>query len=113
MFCYFYAPSLLLLMQKCLKIKINEKNSPKVKMSSKNKPIVDFAMNGTTPKNIAKMLNKLLSSVYTLINCFHMTGCIKEEAWQWFEEVSSNSSVDQSSQGSIFSESSAVNEENG
>ena len=75
---------MLLLMQKTLKIKINEKNSQKVKMSTKNKPIVDLAMNGTTPKN-----------------------------WQWFEEVSSNSSVDQGSQGSNFSESSTVNEENG
>ena len=59
-------------MQKSLKIKINEK-----KTSSKNKPIVDLAMNSTTPKDIAKMLNQPLSTVYTVIKHFKMTGCIK------------------------------------
>ena len=56
---------------------MNEKNSQKVKMSIKNKPIVDLAMNSTMPKNIAKMLNKPLSTVYTVIKRFQMTGCAK------------------------------------
>ena len=77
--CYFYAPSSLLLTQKYLKIKINEKNSQKVKMSSKNKPIVDLGMNGYTPKDIAKMLNKPMSTVYTVIKHFQMTGCAKRK----------------------------------
>ena len=43
-------------------------------MSSKNKPIFDVPMK---PKNIAKMLNKPLSTVYTMIKHFQMTGCAK------------------------------------
>ena len=66
-------------MHKSFKIKINEKNNQKVKISSKNKPIVDLAMNGTTPKEIAKMLTKPLSTVYTVIKHFQMTGCVKRK----------------------------------
>ena len=77
--CYFYACSLLLLTQKSLKIKINEKNSQKVKTSSKNKPIVYLDKNGTMPKDIAKMLNKPLSTVYTVIKHFQMTGRVKRK----------------------------------
>ena len=77
--CYLYARTLLLMTQKSLKIKINEKNSQKVKMSSKNRPVVDLAMNDTTPKEIAKMLNKPLSTVYTGIKRFHVTGRVKRK----------------------------------
>ena len=47
--------------------------------SSKNKPNFDLAMNGTTFKNIAKMLDKPLSTVYTMIKCFQMTRCVKRK----------------------------------
>ena len=60
-----------------MKIKINEKNGQKVKMNSKNKPIDYLAMNGTTPKDITKMLNKPLSTVYTVIKRFQMTGVLR------------------------------------
>ena len=66
-------------MQKFLKIKINEKNSQKVKISSKNKPIVDLAINSTMPKDIAKMLNKPLSTVCTVIKRLQMTGRVKRK----------------------------------
>ena len=48
-------------------------------MSSKNKPVVDLAMNGTTPEDIAKMLNKPLSIVYTVIKRFQMSCRIKRK----------------------------------
>ena len=48
-------------------------------MSSKNKPTVDLATNGTTPEDICKMLNKPLSTVYSLIKRFQMTGRVKRK----------------------------------
>ena len=48
-------------------------------MSNKNKLIIDLAMNGTTPKDTAKMINKPLSIVYTVIKRFQMTGCVKRK----------------------------------
>ena len=54
-----------------------KKNNQKEKVSSKNKPIVDLAMNGTTLKDISKMLIKPLRTVYTVIKSFQMTGRIK------------------------------------
>ena len=41
--------------------------SQKVKMSSKNQTIIDLTLNGTVPKNIAKMLKKPLSTLYNVI----------------------------------------------
>ena len=48
-------------------------------MSSKNNSIVDLAVNGTTLKYIAKMLNKTLSTVYTVFKRFQMTGRVKKK----------------------------------
>ena len=56
-----------------------KKNSQKVKITSKNKLIVGLAMNGTTLKGILKMLNKPLSTVYTVIKRFQMTGRVKRK----------------------------------
>ena len=48
-------------------------------MSSKNNSIVDLAVNGTTLKYIAKMLNKTLSTAYTVFKRFQMTGRVKKK----------------------------------
>ena len=62
---------------KTLKTKTTTKISQKSENEYKNQPIIDLPKNGTMPKGSAKMLKKPLSTIYTVISCFQMTGCVK------------------------------------
>ena len=48
-------------------------------MSTKTQPIIDLTVNDTTPKDIAKMLNKLLSTFYTMVLYFQTIVCVKRK----------------------------------
>ena len=80
-------------------------------MSSKNKPIVDLAMNGNTPKNIAKMLPKPLSAVYSVIKLFQMTGQIKRKPGSGLKRSVPAPQLIKTIKGQISRD--AINEENG